>query len=433
MPASAVVDIRNTYGTLLIGLIVSVILYGVTIAQTYYRNRDGKVLQGFVAFLFSLDTLHTILCTYSVYWYLVLNFGDVENLDLDMWAVESQTDINTLVGLLVQLSVPSSVLLLASCPNVEQLLCETIVSHIVLPAIIAALGSVTLTPCVLIAAIEACVYHAPATDCAILYVSKVDSTGQGLASPPTATLVNVFIRWYADPATRPVAARHLWVQLFARAQGQYTFPNSSDYPGKRPLSVDRFCAWWRRVIGQVGGEHVMGSVEDDPKNRFMDEIAFTDTPVSPRKRPRTSAPRFDGDDPARRDGENLKDQDKDRKGRAMGELNRVKPDEFWELDIGNTYGILLIGLIVSAILYGVTIAQTYLVLNFGDVENLDMDMWAVEAQTDINTLVGFLVQLSVPSSVLLLASCPNVEQLLCETIVSHEQQHRPPGDYRSAW
>ncbi|KAI0299249.1 hypothetical protein BC826DRAFT_996226 [Russula brevipes] len=73
MPASAVVDIRNTYGTLLIGLIVSAILYGVTIAQTwsyywYYRNRDGKVLQGFVAFLFSLDTLHTILCTYSVYW-----------------------------------------------------------------------------------------------------------------------------------------------------------------------------------------------------------------------------------------------------------------------------------------------------------------------------------------------------------------------------
>ena len=109
-------------------------------------------------------------------------------------------------------------------------------------------------PRVLVAAIEACVYHAPATDCAILYVSKVDSTGQGLTPPPTATLVNAFIRWYADPATRPVAARHLWVQLFARAQGQYIFPNSSDYPGKRPLSDARLCAWWRRVIGQVGGE-----------------------------------------------------------------------------------------------------------------------------------------------------------------------------------
>ncbi|KAI0287975.1 hypothetical protein BC826DRAFT_1108063 [Russula brevipes] len=128
MPASAIVDIRNTYGALLIGLIVSTILYGVTIAQTwnyywYYRNRDGKALQGFVAFLFSLDTLHTF------YAYLVLNFGNVENLYMDVWAIEAQTEINTFVGLLVQLSVPSSVLLLGSCPNVEQLLCETIVSH----------------------------------------------------------------------------------------------------------------------------------------------------------------------------------------------------------------------------------------------------------------------------------------------------------------
>jgi regulator of Ty1 transposition protein 109 len=109
-------------------------------------------------------------------------------------------------------------------------------------------------PRILVSAIEACIYHAPATDCAILYVSKVDSTGQGLAPPPTATLVRAFIRWFANPATRPVAARHLWVQLFARAQGQYLFPNSSDYPGKRPLSDARLCAWWRRVLGQVAGE-----------------------------------------------------------------------------------------------------------------------------------------------------------------------------------
>ena len=46
-------------------------------------------------------------------------------------------------------------------------------------------------PRVLLAGIEACVYHAPATDCVILYVSKIDSTGQGLAPPPTAALVTV--------------------------------------------------------------------------------------------------------------------------------------------------------------------------------------------------------------------------------------------------
>ncbi|KAI0287972.1 hypothetical protein BC826DRAFT_728904 [Russula brevipes] len=133
---SSVVDIRNTYGALLIGLIVSAIFYGVTIAQTwnyywYYRNRDRKVLQGFVAFLFSLDTLHTILCIYSVYWYLVLNFGNVEKLYMDVWAIESQTEINTLVGLLVQLYYARQLYIISN--------------SMVFPAIIAVLGSVTFS------------------------------------------------------------------------------------------------------------------------------------------------------------------------------------------------------------------------------------------------------------------------------------------------
>jgi regulator of Ty1 transposition protein 109 len=228
----------------------------------------------------------------------------------------------------------------------------------------------------------------------------VDSTGQGLAPPPTATLVRAFIRWFANPATHPVAARHLWVQLFARAQGQYLFPNSSDYPGKRPLSDARLCAWWRRVLGQVAGEvreamgvegrvdmyyvlpghseleaqqvvgttsfpsnsssastplhwvyghpysqtniplpcpppegldnlgHYIPSFEDDPKNRFMDEIAFTDTPVSPRKRTRTDTPRSEEDALGSREGE--KGKDKKETTRPGGDLSRVSPDEFWE-------------------------------------------------------------------------------------------------------
>lgn len=254
-------------------------------------------------------------------------------------------------------------------------------------------------PRVLVSAIEARLYHVPSTDCAVLYVSKVDSTGQGLRPSPTATLVKAFIRWHTDPKSRPVATRHLWVQLFARAQGQYLFPNSSDHPGKRPLSDARLCAWWRQVLGQVGedarealgvdavegrvhayyvlpghneleAQQVMGvgfpppssssvavqwvyghpysqtriplpcprpeglqnlghyipSFEDDPKNRFMDEIAFTDTPVSPRKRARTDPPQ-DGDGPQSREG--AKGREK-KEARPKGELGKVGPDEFWE-------------------------------------------------------------------------------------------------------
>lgn len=58
-------------------------------------------------------------------------------------------------------------------------------------------------PRVLVSAIKSCVYHAPATDFTTPYVSKIDSTGQDLAPPPTATLAWAFIRRYADPATRP--------------------------------------------------------------------------------------------------------------------------------------------------------------------------------------------------------------------------------------
>ena len=251
-------------------------------------------------------------------------------------------------------------------------------------------------PRLLVSAIEARIYHAPSTDCAILYVSKVDSTGQGLRPSPTATLVKAFIRWYVDPKSRPVAARHLWVQLFARAQNQYLFPNSSDHPGKHPLSDSRLCVWWRRVLGQVGEEarkalgvegwvdayyvlpghneleaqlvmrdrvlpsgpssaavqwvyghpysqtriplpcprpdglhnlgHYIPSFEDDPKNRFIDEIAFTDIPVSPRKRARTDQSQ-DVDRPQSR--EEAKEREK-KEVHPKGELGKVGADEFWE-------------------------------------------------------------------------------------------------------
>ncbi|KAH9980018.1 histone acetylation protein-domain-containing protein [Lactifluus volemus] len=189
--------------------------------------------------------------------------------------------------------------------------------------------------------------------------------------------------------------------LFARAQGQYLFPNSSNYPGKRPPSDARLCAWWRRVLGQVAGEvheamdvegrvdmyyvlpghseleaqqvvgttslpsnssststplqwvyghpysqtdiplpcpppeglhnlgHYIPSFEDDPKNRFMDEIAFTDTPVSPRKRTRTDTPRSEEDALRSREGEKGKDKKKETT-RPGGDLSKVSPDEFWE-------------------------------------------------------------------------------------------------------
>jgi regulator of Ty1 transposition protein 109 len=261
------------------------------------------------------------------------------------------------------------------------------------------------SPRVFTTAIEACVHNLPTTSCAILYISKVDTTGQSTSPSPAATLVRSLLIYYADPDTRPVSATHLWIHLFARAQSQYLFPNSADYSGKHPLSDVKLCAWWKRVLSEVAhavgtranaraliklyyvlpgyGEveaeyslrragassassdatgpawtyghpysqteiplpcpsptpeaqqnlgHFIPSFDDDPKSRFMDEIAYTADAEGirspPRKRPRTV---LHGNDA---DGHNAAAADKERHGgkeeRILGELGKVSTDEFWE-------------------------------------------------------------------------------------------------------
>ena len=249
---------------------------------------------------------------------------------------------------------------------------------------------------VFVSAIEASIYNITSTSSAIFYVSKVDSTGQGIAPSPTSTLVRTLLTYYADPATRPFKADHLWVQLFARAQGQYLFPNSSEFEGKHPLSDVKLCAWWKRVYSGVAEDlerrtqskakiqlyyilpgsteieaihplnfasgsgaasssstsvswtyghpysqsdiplpcpgadasknlgHYIPSFDDDPKSRFVDEIAYT-TDADGIKSPAKKRPRTDSADAKKGDiAKNVV------RGEVDGELNKVTPDEFWE-------------------------------------------------------------------------------------------------------
>ncbi|KAL7280171.1 hypothetical protein ACG7TL_006590 [Trametes sanguinea] len=275
------------------------------------------------------------------------------------------------------------------------------------------------SPRILVTAIEASVYNIPATSSGVLYISKVDSSGHATAPSPTAALVRAFLTYYADPTTRPIAVEHLWIQLFARAQGQYLFPNSADFEGKRPLSDVKLCAWWKRIFSEVAAAvearlkgsgrvrlyyilpgyaeleaaHSLGHAlsrslptdspaasvqwtyghpysqtdiplpcpgsqkgdeqahlghfipwfDDDPKSRFVDEIAHTSNSEgvrSPqRKRPRAStSSRTEGEAKSvkerekEKDGVEEKDREKDKDGhrKASGELAQVSPDEFWE-------------------------------------------------------------------------------------------------------
>ena len=257
---------------------------------------------------------------------------------------------------------------------------------------------------VFVTAIEASVYNVPTTSCAILYVSKVDSTGQGVAPSPTSTLVQELLLYYANPTTRPVSADHLWIHVFARAQAQYLFPNSAEHPGKKPLSDVKLCAWWKRVLGNVAAAipedsrkvlllhynfpgyseaeaqqslryactsssnspeldwmyghpysqtaiplpcprdpnnlgHSIPKFDDDPKSRFMDDLAYSnivDAPQSPpRKKQRTASRPPDskaggaGEAPAD-SGKPISKQPPAEPAHAPGELSKVSADEFWE-------------------------------------------------------------------------------------------------------
>ncbi|KAL5524313.1 hypothetical protein ACEPAF_9453 [Sanghuangporus sanghuang] len=99
--------INTTFGAALMGLIVGSVLYGLTCMQTflYYRaySKDPIGLKLLVFALWILDSTHMVLSTVAIYWYLILNFGNFENLDVGYWAMDIQTDCNGLIGLMVEL------------------------------------------------------------------------------------------------------------------------------------------------------------------------------------------------------------------------------------------------------------------------------------------------------------------------------------------
>ncbi|KAN0135333.1 hypothetical protein V8E53_006898 [Lactarius tabidus] len=101
MHASAVIDIRNTFGASFIGFIVSVVLFGLTLGQTWiyywhYWTKDTKSLKFFVAFVTVLDIAFTILTAYVLYWYLVLNFDNVEAAEETVWFTTFQSVIGAI-------------------------------------------------------------------------------------------------------------------------------------------------------------------------------------------------------------------------------------------------------------------------------------------------------------------------------------------------
>ncbi|QRV86580.1 regulator of Ty1 transposition protein [Ceratobasidium sp. AG-Ba] len=108
-------------------------------------------------------------------------------------------------------------------------------------------------PRIFVAALEATLYLFPGTSSSILYIGKIDTTGFSQTTPsPARTLARATIDYYSRSDTRPPeCGQRVWVHLFARAQSQYLFPDSSLWKAKRVLGDAGLVRWWWSLLGDV--------------------------------------------------------------------------------------------------------------------------------------------------------------------------------------
>jgi len=104
--AAPVVILDNTFGALLIGVIVAGALWGVTCSQTflYYRTypEDALHLKVLVGAVWALDTAHQALITHTAYTYLVTHFSQLPFLGQMVNSLVIEVFFNGFVTLLVQ-------------------------------------------------------------------------------------------------------------------------------------------------------------------------------------------------------------------------------------------------------------------------------------------------------------------------------------------
>ncbi|KAG1732271.1 hypothetical protein EDD22DRAFT_374754 [Suillus occidentalis] len=91
----------------LCGSLASMSLYGVICMQTFrywqtYED-DGKILKCLVAFIWILETAHTVLTIYTIEFYLIMHFDDATRLEYSVWAMPSSYIIGFIIAYAVNL------------------------------------------------------------------------------------------------------------------------------------------------------------------------------------------------------------------------------------------------------------------------------------------------------------------------------------------
>ncbi|KAJ6511408.1 hypothetical protein C8R47DRAFT_1296383 [Mycena vitilis] len=81
----------STFGAVLLGGAMTLILYGVTLVQCFIfytsSRHESRKLQLLVAVVLLMDTVHVVAAVHLLYWLLVTNYGNVESLAAIPWSL----------------------------------------------------------------------------------------------------------------------------------------------------------------------------------------------------------------------------------------------------------------------------------------------------------------------------------------------------------
>ncbi|CAK5281284.1 unnamed protein product [Mycena citricolor] len=100
------VNIAPLADPMFVGVFLSIVLWGITVAQTatyYHLNRDGWSLQTLVGTLFVMDSVNSIMLILMAHVYLLENFGNPAILATLPWSGICEVGLNVLVCFLVEL------------------------------------------------------------------------------------------------------------------------------------------------------------------------------------------------------------------------------------------------------------------------------------------------------------------------------------------
>ncbi|KAH9855309.1 hypothetical protein C2E23DRAFT_615472 [Lenzites betulinus] len=96
----------SSMGAMLIGVILAGIMYGVTCSQVFYYfthyPRDHWATKLLVTAVWLCDTTHQGLISYTIYWYLVTQYGNPEALGIPEKSIIIEVFFSSFIGLFVQ-------------------------------------------------------------------------------------------------------------------------------------------------------------------------------------------------------------------------------------------------------------------------------------------------------------------------------------------